>query len=34
MPISPPIDVPNQSTCSTFSRAISVTISDTYCGNT
>ena len=31
-PIRPPIDVPNQSTVSTFSRAISVTMSATYCG--
>lgn len=32
MPIRPPIDVPNQSTDSTSSRAISVTMSATYCG--
>ena len=31
-PIRPPIDVPNQSTVSTFRRAISVTMSETYCG--
>ena len=32
MPIRPPMDVPNQSTFPTFSRAISVTMSETYCG--
>ncbi len=33
VPIRPPIDVPNQSTVSTFSRAMSVTMSETYCGD-
>src|SRR6267143_1821556 len=32
MPISPPIEVPTQCTASTSSRAISVTMSATYCG--
>ena len=32
MPIRPPIDVPNQSTDRTSSRAISVIMSLTYCG--
>ena len=30
MPIRPPIEVPNQSTDSAFSRASSVTMSDAY----
>ena len=32
MPISPPIEVPTQLTASTSRRAISVTMSATYCG--
>ena len=32
MPIRPPIEVPTQCTLSTSSRAISVTMSATYCG--
>ena len=32
IPIRPPIDVPTQSTLSTSSRAINVTMSETYCG--
>ena len=32
MPISTPIDVPTQCTCSTSRRAISVTMSAMYCG--
>ena len=32
MPISPPIEVPTQSTVFAFSRASSVTMSATYCG--
>ena len=32
MPIRPPIEVPTQCTCSTSRRAISVTVSATYCG--
>src|SRR5437667_421087 len=32
MPISPPMEVPTQCTASTSSRAISVTMSATYCG--
>jgi hypothetical protein len=34
MPISPPIDVPSQSTSSTSRRAISTAMSDTYWGTT
>ena len=34
MPIRPPIEVPTQFTDSTSSRAISVTMSATYCGTT